>query len=61
MSKISSMSSAVGIVVTCIVMLLVTVAVMYVSYILAIGVFLALVTYVVYKLLRVKDSLKESP
>lgn len=61
MSKISSMSSAVGIVVTCIVMLLVTVAVMYVSYILAIGVFLSLVTYVVYKLLRVKDSLKESP
>lgn len=60
MSKLSSFSSAVGIVILCLVVFLVTVAVAYVSYVLAIGVFLSLATYVVYKLLRVKDLLKES-
>lgn len=60
MKKLRHFFTAVGFVLAAVVVIIMFVALMYISYILAIGALIVLAIYIVYKLLRASSRLEES-
>lgn len=61
MKKVAAAFQALGIVIAVLVVILLTVATMYISYVLAIGVFIGLSIFITYKLLRLREKLEDTP